>query len=167
MQDGLPFKIPMPSFTSVSGIDQLVLSCCSHAAIIIGLKIMVLEGHVGCPSIPGSCMRPDVGPALVFSCQFSKLIKKHLVVCHKSGMFDDGAICQDDGMRGSLYHLFQWVIPVSFLYFLACGVLPDDVGQRDSGCPIALPEEFINSIKRLWQSLSLIMGDWGHPNFAI
>ena len=38
---------------------------------------MVLEGHVGCPSIPGSCMRLDVSPALMFSCQFSKLFCMH------------------------------------------------------------------------------------------
>ena len=34
--------------------------------------------------------------ALMVSCQFSKLIKKHHVVCHKSVMIDDGVIylCQ-------------------------------------------------------------------------
>ena len=154
----IPFKIPMPSFSSVCGIDQLMLNCSSHVANVIRPKMMVLEGHAGCPSISGSCMRPDVSPALILSCQFSKLIKKHLIVFHESGMFDDGAICLCDGMRGSLYHLFQWVIPVSFFSFLWCGVLADDVGQRDAGCPIALPEEFINPSGVFGQSLSLIMG---------
>ena len=122
---------------------------------------MVLEGHVGCPPITGSCMRLDVGPALMLSCQVSKLIKKHLIVCHKSGMFDDGTICLCDGMRGSLYHLFQWVIPVSFFSFLGCGVLPDDVDQRDAGYPITLHEKFINPIKVFGQSLSLIIAALG------
>ena len=104
VQCGISFKISMPPFSSVCDIDQLVLSCCSHDANVVGPKIMVLEGHAGCPAISGSYMRLDVGPALMFSCQFSKLIKKHLVVCHKNGMFDDGAICLCDGMRGPLYH---------------------------------------------------------------
>ena len=60
---------------------------------------MVLEGHVGCPTISGFCVRLDGGPALMDTCQFSKLIKKH------RGMLDDGAICLCDGMRGPLYHL--------------------------------------------------------------
>ena len=52
-------------------------------------------------------------------------------------------------MIGSLYHMFQWVIPVSFFPFFGC-VVPDVVGQkRDSGYPIARVEEFINSIKGL------------------
>ena len=100
-------------------------------------------------------MRLDISPALMFSCQFSKLVKKHLIICHKSGMFDDGAICPCDSVRGSLCHLFQSVIPVSFFPFLGCGIFPDDVGQRDTGYPITLVEEFINSIKSLW-SISLI-----------
>ena len=128
VQCGISFKIPMPPFSSVSGIDQLVVSCCSHAVNVVGPKIMVLEGH-GCPAISGSCTRFNVGPALMFSCQFSKLIKKHLVVCRKSGMFDDGAICLCDGMRGPFYHLFQEVIQVSFFSFLGCCIFPDDVGQ--------------------------------------
>ena len=33
--------------------------------------------------------------------------------------------------------------------------LPDDVGQRDTSYHITHPEEFINSIKSLWQ-ISLI-----------
>ena len=102
-------------------------------------------------------MRLDISPALMFSYQFSKLVKKHHIICHKSGMFDDGAICLCDSVRGSLYHLFQWVIPVNVIPFLGCGVFPDDVGQRDTGYPIACLEEFINSIKILCQSLSLIM----------
>ena len=122
---------------------------------------MVLEGHVGCPSIPGSCMRLDASPALMFSCHFSKLVKRHLIVSHKSGMFDDNPICLCKSVRGSLYHLFQWVIPVSFFPFLGCGVFPDDEGQRDTGYPITLVEEFINSIKGLW-SISLWVA---HPRY--
>ena len=138
-----------------------MLNCCSHVANIVGPKIVVLEGHVGSPSIPGSCMRLDVSPALMFSCQLSKLIKKHLIVCHKRRMFDDGAICLCKSVRGSLYHLFQGVIPISFFPFLGCGVLPDDAGQRDTGYPITLVEEFINSIIGLWP-ISL----WGdHPRY--
>ena len=59
---------------------------------------MILGCHVGCSAISGTSMRLDVGPALMVSCRFSKLIKKHLVVCHKSGVFGDGAICLLDGM---------------------------------------------------------------------
>ena len=70
-------------------------------------------------------------------------------------MFDDGAICLCDSVRGSLYHLFQWVIQVSFFPFLGCGVFPDDVGHKDTGCSTTLAEEFINSIKSL-QPISLI-----------
>ena len=124
------FQIPTPSFSYVSGIDQFVLSWSSHVTNVVGPKVMVLKSHVGCSSISGSCMRLGTSPALMFSCQFSKLIKKHLIICHKGGMFDDSAICLCDSVRGSLYHLFQWVIPVSFFPFLGCGVLPDDVGQR-------------------------------------
>ena len=119
---------------------------------------MILGGHVGCPAISGSRMRLDVGPALMFSCQFSKLIKKHLVVCHKSEMFDDGAICLCDGMGGPFYHLFKWIIPVSFFSFLGCCVLPDDVGQGDACYTITLPE---NPSIPFGQSLSLIMGALG------
>ena len=155
VQCGILFKIPMPPFSSVSGIDQLVLCCCSHVVNVVGPKIMVLEGHVGCSTISGSCMRLDVGPALVVSCQFSKLIKMHLVVCHKSMMFDDGVICLCQSERGSLYHLLQWVIHVSVFVFLGCGVFPDDVGQMDTCDPIALVGEFIDSIKCLWP-ISLI-----------
>ena len=149
MQCFIPFKVPILSFLRVSGIDQHVLSCRSHVANVVGPKVVVLESHVGRPSIPGSCMRLDIGPAHMFSCQFSKLVKKHLIICHKSGMFADGAICLCNSVRGSLYHLFQRVIPVSFFPFLGCGVFPDDVGQRDTGYPITLAEEFINSIESL------------------
>ena len=155
VQCGIPFKVPAPSFSSVSGLYQHVLSCSSHVASAVGPKIMVLEGHVGCTPISGLCMRFDVSPTLMFSSQFSKLIKNLLLICQKSGMFDDGAICLCDSVRGSLYHLFQWVIPVSFFPFLGC-VFPDGVGQnRDTGYLITLVEEFINSIKGLW-SISLI-----------
>ena len=150
VQGRIPFKVSIPSFSSLSDIDQLVLCCCSHVTNVVGPKKMALEGNVGCLAISRSCMRLDVGPALMFSCLFSKLIKKHLVVCHKSGIFDDGTICLCDSVRGSLYHLFQWIIPVSFFPFLGCGVFPDDVGQGDTGYPITLVEEFINSIKGLW-----------------
>ena len=68
-------------------------SCRSHVDNVVGPKVMVVESHVGCPSISGSCMRLHVSPALMFWAQFSKLVKKHLSICHKSGMFDDGAIC--------------------------------------------------------------------------
>ena len=161
VQCGIPFKIPMTPFSSLDGIDQLVLCCGSHIANVVGPKIMVLEGHVGCPSISGSCMRLDVGPALMVSCHFSKLIKEHLVVCDKSGMFDDGAIGLCDGMRGPLYHLFQWVIPISFFSFLGCGVLPDDVGQGDACYPITLPENPSIPSKVFGQFCSLIMGALG------
>ena len=100
---GISFKIPMLPCSSVSGIDQLMLRCCSNVATVVRPKIVVIEGHVGYPSISGSCMRFDVGPAFMVSCQFSMLIKKHLVVCHKSGMFEDGAICLCDSARGSLF----------------------------------------------------------------
>ena len=155
VQCGIPFKVPAPSFFSVSGLYQHVLICSSHVANAVGPKIMVLEGHVDCTPISGFCMRFDVSPTLMFSSQFSKLIKNLLLICHKSGMFDDGVICLCDSVRGSLYHLFQWVIPVSFFPFLGC-VFPDGVGQnRDTGYSITLVEEFINSIKGLW-SISLI-----------
>ena len=86
----------------------------------------------------------------MFSCQFSKLVKKHIIISHKSGMFDDGgAICLCKSVRGSLYHLFQWVIPISFFPLIGCGVFPDDVGQRDTGHSITLAEEFVNYIKSL------------------
>ena len=98
VQYGIPFKVPVPSFCSVCGTDQLVLCYGSHIANVVGLKIVVLKGHIGCSTICGSCMRLDVGPALMVSYQFRKLIKKHLVVCHKSGVFCDGAICLCDGM---------------------------------------------------------------------
>ena len=150
VQRGIPFKIPMPPFSSVSGIAQPVLCCCSHVANVVGPKIIVLENHVCCPPLSGSCMRLDVGPALRLSCQFSKIIKEHLVVCQKSGMFDDGAIGLCDRMRGPLYHLFQWVIPIRFFSFLGSVVLPDDVGQGDPCYSITLPEKFINPIKSLW-----------------
>ena len=145
----IPFKIPMPPFSSLGGIDQLVLCCGSHITNVVGPKIVVLEGHVGCPSISGSCMRLDIGPALMISCQFSKCIKEHLVVCHKSGMFDDGAIGLCDGMRVPLNHLFQFVIPISLFCFPRSGVLPDDVGQGDAAYCRTLPEKFINTIKSL------------------
>ena len=122
------FPIPMPSFFSVSGIDQLVLCCCGHIVNAIGPKIIVLEGDVGCSEISGSCMRLDVGPVLTVSCQFSKLIKNLLIICYKSVMFDDGVICLCQSARDSLYHLSQWVIHVSVFLFLGCGVFPDDVG---------------------------------------
>ena len=161
VQCGIPFKIPTPPFSSVGGIDQLVLCCGSHIVNVVGPKIMVLEGHVGCPSISGSCMRLDVGPALTVSCQFSKLIKEHLVVCHKSGMFDACTIDLCDGMRGPLYHLFRWVIPISFFSFLGCGVLPDDVGQGDACYSITLPKNSSIPSKVLGQSFSLIIGALG------
>ena len=141
-----------------------MLSCSSRVTNAVGPKVMVLESHVCFPSVSGSCMRLDISPALMFSCQFSKVVKKNLVICHKSGMFDDGAICLCNSVRGSLYHLFQWVIPVNFFPFLGCGVFPEDVGQRDIGCHITVVKEFINSIKVFRQSLSLIMGPWGQSN---
>ena len=88
-------------------------------------------------------------------CQFSKFIKGHLVIFHKGGMLDDGAICLCYGVRGTLYHLFQWVIPGSFSPFLGCGDFPDDVCQREICCPVTVAEEFINSIESLWP-ISLI-----------
>ena len=150
MQCCMPFKILMSSFSSVICIDKLALSCSSHVANVVGPNVMVLESQVCFPSISGSCMRLDISPVLMFSFEFSKLVKKHLIICHESGMFDDGAICLCNSVRGSLYHLFQWVIPGSFYPFLGCGAFPDDVGQRDTGYPITLAEEFINSIKSLW-----------------
>ena len=99
-----------------------LINLCSAVAamlpMLLGPKVMVLENHVCFPSISGSCMRLDISPTLMLTCQFSKLVKKHLVICHKSGMFDDGATCLCNSVRGSLYHLFQWVIPVSFFPFL-------------------------------------------------
>ena len=151
VQYGISLKIPMPPFSSVSDIDQLVLCC--HVANVVGPTIMVLECHVGCSAISGPFMRLDVCPALMVSCQFSKLIKKHVVVCHKSGMYDDGAICLCYGMRSPLYHLFQCVLPVSFFSFLGCGVFPDDVGQGDACYSIAHSEKFIHPIKVFGQFL--------------
>ena len=90
------------------GIGELVLCCCSHVANAVGPKIIVLEGYVGCSVISGSCMRLDVGPALVVSCQFSKLIKNLLIIFHKSVMFDDCVIYLCQSVRDSLDHLFQW-----------------------------------------------------------
>ena len=139
----------MPSCFSASGIDQLVLCCCNHIANVVGPKIIVLEGHVGCSAISGSCMRLDVGPALMVSCQFNKLIKNLLIICHKSVMFDNGVIYLCQSVRDSLYHLLQWVIHVSVFLFLGCGVFPDDVGQMDTYDPITLVGEFISSIKSI------------------
>ena len=119
--------------------------------------LLGLESHVSCLSISGSCMRLDISPALMFSCQFTKLVKKHLIICHKSGMFDDDAIFLCDCTSGSLYYMFQWVIPVSSFPFLGYRVFPDDVGQRDTGYPITLTEELSIPSKVFGQSLSLIM----------
>ena len=123
VQCGIPFNIAMPSFASVSGIDQLVLSCCSHVANVVGPKVMVLEGHVGCPVISGSCMRLDVGPALIFLVNSASLSKSSLLSVTKVG-----CLMMVPFASGPFYHLFQWVIPVSFISFFGCGVLPDDVG---------------------------------------
>ena len=150
VQCGIPFKILMSPFSSVGGIDQLVLSCCSHVVNVVGPTIMVLEGHVGCSVISGFCMRLDVGPALMVSCQFSKLIKKHVDVCQKSGVFGDGAICLFDGIGGPFNHLLRGVIPISFFTLFDCGLFPDDVSQGNACHPIALPEKFIHPIKSLW-----------------
>ena len=70
-------------------------------------------------------------------------------------MFDDGLIYLCQSVRDSLYSLFQWVIHVSVLRFLGCGVIPDDVGQMDTYDPITLVGEFISSIKSIWP-ISLI-----------
>ena len=133
----------------LSCIDLLVLSCSSHVTNVVGPKAMVVDSYVYFPSISGSSMRLDISPALMFSCQFSKLVEEYLVVCHKTGTFDSGAIFLCNSVRGSLCHLFQWVIPVSFFPFLGCGVFPDDVCKRDTGYPTALAKEIINSIKSL------------------
>ena len=69
------------------------LFCSLDKAYIVGPKGMVLASHVCFLSISGSCMGLDINPTLMFTCQLSKLVKKHLVICHKSGMLDDGAIC--------------------------------------------------------------------------
>ena len=164
VQCGIPFKIPALPFSSVGGIDQLVLCCGSHVANVVVPKIMGLKGHIGCSAISGSCMRPDVGPALMVSCQFSKLVKKHLVVCHKSGVICDGPICLCDGNGGPFNHLFQEVIPISIFSLLGCGLLSDDAAQGNACYSVTLPENSSIPSDSFHQSLSLMMEPWGYPN---
>ena len=85
-------------------------------------------------------------------------IQQHLVSCSKSWMLDDGTIFLCYGMRSSIYHLNEWIVPRSFFSFLGCGVLPADVRQRDTCGSITVVEIFINSIKCLWPVLLINYG---------